>query len=73
MVWGINGSPMLQRKGAMIMEKGEREGGAHRGLCRENISPQPLTEKTRRADYRQVLQAVKSKTEILEVHVIALS
>ena len=48
---------MLWRGGSPEREREkEKERGAHRGLHKENISPKPLTGKTRGADFCEVLQ-----------------
>ena len=43
------------REGAVVMEKGEREG--HTGMHEESISPWPLAWKVRRAEFCEFLQA----------------
>ena len=51
-VWGRNGSQMLQRRGSPGHgEKRGREREEHTGLNKENTSPKPLTEETRRVDF----------------------
>ena len=43
-------------EGAMVMKKGWREGGVHRRMHKENISPKPLAWKMRRAEFHKFLQ-----------------
>ena len=45
-------------EGTLVMEKGERERGAHRGMHKKNTSPEPLPGEMREADFSEVLQPV---------------
>lgn len=43
------------------MEKGERDREKHRASHKEKLSPKPLTERTKGADYHYVIQCADVK------------
>ena len=60
-IWGRKVPQVLQKRGSVILKRGEKERAAHRVLQKENTSVKPLTRKTRGDDYHEFLQPVEDK------------
>lgn len=71
MIWRKKELQVLQRWGGSPDHKERRERAVHRGLHKENTSPNLLTGKMRGIDYHKFSQHWSSKTKVLEVHSMA--
>lgn len=49
-------------EGTVVMEKGKRKRGAHKGTYKENVSPKLLAWKLRRAEFHEFCKPVGLKS-----------